>query len=229
MSHPERATAIVDWNAAPPRCIFPSMKNIWKWLGGAVAIVGGVFYAAGIRVHQDPGLQKVCFDSVGHAHYKVEPNCKVLKELRWTKNQFPLSVTTSNRGEPTRDANVAEAISNVNSQMGFKAFTLWGPDADKDATVNVTLDVPAERNWTDAGGQVRHARANGVMRATVQVTNIGDIATLHRVLVHEFGHVLGLAHDDFEDSAMWPTISGDRLGARFTDGDCSAIRKLYKR
>ncbi len=198
--------------------------------GAAIILaIGGFFASLGIKPHRDPGLQRVCFDAIGHAHYKAGPDCTAMRDVRWSKSQFPLSVTTSSRGERTKDANVAEAISNVNSQMGFRAFVLWSADADKDPAVQVALDVPAERGWMDAGGDVRFNRAStGVLSAAVRTCNAGDIATLHKVLVHEFGHVLGLAHDDFEDSAMWPDIAGERLGLRFTDGDRGIVRRLYR-
>ena len=47
------------------------------------------------------------------------------------------------------------------------------------------------------------------------------------VLVHEFGHVLGLEHDDYVKSIMYPVLPS-RLGrASYSDYDREIIQDLY--
>jgi len=201
------------------------MKKTLAALGAVIAAIGGIFLAVGIRPHKDPGLQMACFDSNGAAHYSPTKACKAMKEIRWAKSQFPLTVSVMAGAEQVNSGSVKTAVENFNRQLGFGALVL----NQQNASVQLILDAPSEPGWIDAGGDVRFRRnAAGVLSASMRICNPGDIATLHKVLLHEFGHVMGLAHDDFEDSAMWPTIGGERLGLRFTDGDRAILRRLYK-
>jgi predicted Zn-dependent protease len=47
-------------------------------------------------------------------------------------------------------------------------------------------------------------------------------------LEHEFGHVLGLGHDDFRTSVMFPEITNESITImRMTDNDRKLLRGLY--
>lgn len=56
------------------------------------------------------------------------------------------------------------------------------------------------------------------------VANSFDIET---VGLHEFGHILGLAHSSVAGSVMYPSVSPNFLKRTLTGDDRDAIRNLY--
>jgi hypothetical protein len=184
------------------------------------ALVGVIF---GVTTHTEPGLMSVCWNLDGTADYSHP--CANPSDLRWENSRIPLVVDG-----PAESSELREAVSIVNDQIGCQVLRL-SPGAGLTADVNVALDQPALVGVDNEGGSCRHLRgASGRMFAVVETINVTDPTSKTRVLVHEFGHALGLAHDPFESSIMYPTQpaqGSDPDFIRFTDSDMHMLHDMY--
>lgn len=196
------------------------LKKWQLWLfAGFVVIVGGLI-TFGVLTHSEAGLTR--------------------PGTTWEKAKFPISVSAKAYAGPDQDAvsSVQSAIKAVNSRLGFSALAL----VDGPGTIQVTIGVPQESSNSapiaydtlalkDAGGFFRVNAASGSkhwVNCLIETSNTGSSVILYQVLQHEFGHCLGLAHDDFTQSIMYPTQAEyEGLPPTFTDSDRKLLRKLY--
>lgn len=166
----------------------------------------------------------------------------------WEQGQLPLVVyaTTyrasefSEHGElvpPDSDDldTVKDVISVVNRRLGFTAFRLAVvPSHDiLNPEVPLVLGAPVEVGVGGAGGHAQ-IRLFGITAddCEIETRNTGTSELLWLTLYHEFGHCLGLAHDDFEQSIMRPVQSPTPDGVIppwFSDHDRRIIRERYMR
>lgn len=191
-----------------------------------VAAIVGVI--VGVSTHTEPGLQNVCWMPDGHAQVQ-NLTCEHPEELRWDRTHFPLTVSG-----PTDDSTIPSAVEFVNQEMGCVVLS-WEPTRGSTAEVtvepNATLDVGGA--FERGGGTIFTRGASGRMEASVLLAPVGSDFLRERVLVHEFGHVLGLAHDPFQASIMYatydPSVDDDTHVDifRFTDNDRQLIHNLY--
>jgi len=206
-----------------------NILNIVMYVVFALLTVGAIVgVIVGVTTHTEPGLLSVCWNLDGTADYTAP--CTTPANLQWDRARIPLIVDA-----PPDSSEVSEAVSIVNHQIGCEVLRLH-PGAGLTADINVALDQPAQVApngiEVDAGGSCRHVRgATGRMFAVVETVNVTDPTSKTRVLVHEFGHALGLAHDPFESSIMYPTQpaqGSDTLDLiRFTDSDTHLLNSLY--
>lgn len=220
-----------------------------RWIIGiavfaTIAIAAAVLIVYGVATHDEPGLLEVCRGVNGVAVYVDEVEgespqggaCADAAPLRWRRSDVPIGVNVTHGGTeggapPSEELRVAElAVRDFNAQVGFELFELDdGTGAPPD--VSLVLGAPAERG--DPPGECRHwLRPDGfASSAAVVVRNVPDDATVFRVLLHELGHVAGLAHDDWTGSIMnRRTISAEAAElppGRLTDADRSELRDLY--
>lgn len=181
-----------------------------------------------ILTHEESGLLTACDTESGSLNYGG-----ACYQVEWEPSQFPLDVyaTTSN---PEPAAEVGEAVSSavdlINSRLGFTALRM-----SRSVSSDIRIDFETAQDvstsaMTDPGGSALHHREESGLWCQVRTWNNGTVELVDRVLVHELGHCLGLAHDDFSDSAMYPEVhsDGDRLTRpRITDFDRDLLCSLY--
>lgn len=203
------------------------------WIVGALAlsVVALAFVIYGALTHSnDAGLLRVCWDDDGHAHYSACP--AQTEDLLWDRQAFPLDVRLVMNQEVISDEEHARhvlqgAIDEWNSQLGFEAFRLT---AGEPGEVNL---IWGSISWeSNDGGATSHYRMGGAQLATVHIFAIYGADLPTRVVFHELGHVIGLAHDNFQDSPMFPAAS-DNWEEDFFDNltlshyDVDLLRKHY--
>jgi len=195
----------------------------WVWY-----VFSGVFLAIAISIlfavltHKEAGLMRVCWQQ-GHAIYD-NPQCNT--ELKWNKTQLPLKYAIHfDEAHQGYINSVIEATKLWNAELGVTVFRL----ADNPAEAIITVEWGSMSS--NVGGHVSHRGITGPKIATITLTDASDVRAVYRYAVHEFGHVLGLAHDDFAQSVMYPTQPGLTGEITFTlpsDADKKLLRELYK-
>ena len=171
----------------------------------SIAVVSLLVY--GIRTYDEPGL--------------TDPAAS------WPA--MPLTVCVE-RGDTDL---VIEVKDTVNTRLGFAALVVdpGGPVAVTDCDITVRMGVAVEVGKDEAGGNYTlERRGDTYHHCAVETANTGTTELELLVLEHEFGHCLGLAHDDFDASIMrrvqkpW---SGKGFPAEITDWDRDLLRKKY--
>lgn len=185
----------------------------WKFMAIILAVlavvsIAGVIY--GVVTHTEPGLAN--------------------PDRRW--DHTPLTVSCHNyiSGDEGCDA-VFAAIDTVNARLGFQMLARTDGSADVVWTARAPVTVGDETCGhpgecfvlTGTGSTYTHCEAQ-----SMNVAGGGDLELL--VAYHGFGHCLGLAHDDFEQSIMRPVQrpTPDRtIPPWISDFDRELLRGIY--
>jgi hypothetical protein len=181
--------------------------------------IGAVILAAAF--HTEPGLLGACFKSDGTIE-RYEDAPRACPELKWDPSDFPIGVATV-VGDPSL---VKSAIDSINARLGFIAFRMT---QEATARIRVSIgvaptDAAQKRFQVSGGGATTHINAVGGLLATIFIVNVPLDEDRHVALVHELLHAIGLAHDPFEESIMFP-----KGGERITDHDRELLAGLYSR
>jgi hypothetical protein len=195
-----------------------------------VGVVVGLIYTAPAPV------LRVCWEG-DRAVYSEKAACPDPEELIWAGDQLPISALPLDPDGlhplPADDQftlATSSAIKSLNLELRLPLFSL----ASNQGSVAVR-EVPYERSMGDDVGVVQHTRDdNGHLYADVKIRSGLDMPTLHEVLRHELLHVVGMGHDDYANSTMFPItpemLLSDRLSTRHVaDRTIEAIRARYGR
>lgn len=227
-----------------------------------LAIAGLVFVVAlfgviwGVTHHSEEVLLNVCWNGssaeyIDETEVENRPCTTQPSELIYAKRQIPLTVFPISQDsvvmlEPDdRDSKVIEsAVRDINSQYGFELFKMaYGSEGVYESgRIKATVIVHTEASYTlgersiskDVPGWAIHSRRmDGSLQCDVYLRGGLSERYMYRVVLHELGHAMGLAHDnDNPSSVMFPLTKDDTnaehmLPSRFTDKDREMGRKLY--
>lgn len=160
----------------------------------------------------------------------------------WDRDDLPLLLVVDPAAEHWAP-DIYAAAKWWNKKLGFTAFLYLGvkrPSLDMltDGSIIIVTNFP----WPDpsdpefgrlAGrsetGLLSHRETGRTLRSIVFMTQnkevFDDRFIAVRMVRHELGHVLGLAHDPFEDSLMFPITNETPYDV--TDSDLEILRDLY--
>lgn len=167
----------------------------------------------GISTHDERTFQLACATPPsGIADYTGK-----CFEVRWVG----LPITVSSNGDRSQQAALLDEIDAMNAALKMRALV-----PAKDGQVgqaHVYFNVAPWPAMPHAGATTTHYFAGTfAVRAEVRVVNVALEHSLHTVLFHELGHVLGLADDDYAGVAM-----SVPPGTRLSDHDVRALRDAY--
>lgn len=185
----------------------------WKtWTMVAVLallfVAAGVILIVGIATHDEPTFRD--------------------DAITWERSDFPLRTCARDRRaediDPHALAALHDVLQTVDARLGFQALIFV---EDEPCAILVTFGVPVEPGWQDPGGYAEWSA--GERYCDVGIANVhGELMGL--VIYHELGHCLGLDHDDYEQSIMYPAqrqTPDGRLPPWISDHDRAAIRERY--
>lgn len=196
---------------------------VWYVIGAIVLALasGGVLY--GVLTHTEPGLMKVCWKG-SQAHY--DGDCQ---ELKWSKDKLPLPYYIAfDKDHKVYTDSVVKGADLWNKEI---ASVFKRVDKEEDALVHVTWGSVEIGKHCSAGSTSHGGTESGPENAKVVLRNPSDIHAVYRFAAHEFGHVLGLAHDEAPRSIMYPIqpdMTNDMTFVLPSDHDKKLLRGLYQ-
>jgi len=118
------------------------------------------------------------------------------------------------------------AIGTINDRLGFTLLENNYHGCVMSVTLGAPQDVSTASRHTDPGG------TSGVCPTgcCIETINTGTSELTSLSLEHEIGHCLGLAHDDYPMSIMYPALAPTPEGAyppRISDSDRDLLRSTY--
>lgn len=132
--------------------------------------------------------------------------CSKPASVGMAKADVPLQVAVIS---PEVEEDVLKAMAVFNRSVGCSLFTFAFANDPKLAPIVVRKGATqADDGSIHLGGTTSHTMFNGEWRATVVVHNLVLASEIQRAIMHELGHVVGLAHDDFKHSLMYSGTSG---------------------
>ena len=155
-------------------------------------------------------------------HFSHNENGFVDSSLRWADTPIPVSCREIREGGCSE---LRDAVATWNRQIGHDLFEMRD-----DAVIRVTVGVAYDaQEWDSPGGQFRlHRQGSTFTSCDIETSNTGQTAVLSRVLMHELGHCMGLEHDGWSGSVMFPVQSPNAY-PHVSDHDQTLIRNEYFR
>lgn len=185
---------------------------------------------------------RACGENLGLIH-----DNEVDKDLHWEKKDFPLTLVIHPNVVPSWGWAIEKSVDIWNRRVGFEMFRLFYLDVP-DATFEELLEVSPDgfipvMGMDDAElSDLLHRRVLGVTFIDSDeegvIHNAPVLLPLNTrahwppkgifTVVHEFGHVLGLAHDPCKESVMYfSDYPGAEEVLRIIQEDVTLLRELY--
>lgn len=218
----------------------PGWLKSKKFLTGfvvALTVASATIITVAVLTEPDRELLKVCWQGEiaiyvsGTEGPTAEDACDDPKPLIWPQgDHLTVSVTSPVEGlleDPPSEVEAAMEL--VNSQL--ETHLRFVRKEGSDIRVHWRKVYEAnEGTLGQADGYCIHKRKNGSMVAEMVVRAAGSNRLEYRKAIHEFGHCLGLPHDD--RGIMKPIVRDDSMDEkmefdRFGDGQQELIKKTY--
>ena len=202
---------------------------------GITAVIAIVGIVVGVLTHHERTLLLACWgnNTANYVEKGTRPNCDQPEEVIWPSKQIPITVTVlgmdgSETADPAFAKSMAAEVRSLDAELGMGLFSMV-----QSAGYVSAREVPYERSMGDERGIVVHHRdSQGQIFVDMRIVSGLDMSTFHEVVRHELLHAAGLAHDDYEESVMFP-ITPDYIFStgiskrRISDADLNRLRKLY--
>ena len=197
-------------------------KWMWIVLAAVVFTLAGGGVLCGVLTHDEPGLMKVCWSN-NTAVYS--DSCKL--DLKWRRAQLPLKYYISfGVNHKTYVKSVVGAADMWNKEIG-PVFTR----VDKAEDAHIQVSWGSQTPGKHTGGCTTHTGdEKGPTGAHVVLSEPSDTHAVYRHAAHEFGHVLGLAHDKAPRSIMYKEQPGVTVNMTLvlpSDSDKKLLQELY--
>lgn len=156
----------------------------------------------------------------GPNDFNDDQACEKPAYVGMTKTDVPLRVAITDQ---EIEDDVLNAIGAFNRRVGCSLFAF----TNDPGSAPVVLSRGAAESGDGSmhpGGTTSHTLVGGKWKATVVMYNLVTADEIQRGIMHELGHVVGLAHDDFKDSLMYRGTSGS---AYLTDDDRELLQGRY--
>lgn len=208
--------------------------KIYMSVVGALAVVLIIVILFFAITHEEPSLMGACWSGGDKNRVTLyeKDGAKNCPELTWDKNAIPLTVkATAYHQDAENEAliGVKTAVNHVNQLLGFEGFSLI---MEEDPDIFVTIGVPQDVMFDGPGGYVYHDKIGSKQRAFINIYNVVEPILLDKSIVHELLHALGLGHDDWEGSIMYPSNDSKELTLFkqlwLSDQDKKVLQDLYR-
>ena len=198
---------------------------------GAILLVAILFFAI---THKEPSLMGACwtiYNDKERVTLYESNGVKDCPKITWDKNAIPLIVKGVAYHQDTKNETITAvetAVRHTNQLLGFDGFSLT---TETEADILITIGVPQDGTFDGPGGHMYHEKNNSKQKAFIEVYNVVEPILLNKVIVHELLHALGLSHDDWEGSVMYPSNDSKELTSFkqlwLSDQDKKVLQDLY--
>lgn len=161
-------------------------------------VIAFVCTIAAVFLHKENGFMSVCWigDRVAYGD-----TAECTYKLVWPKDQMPLRYYSYNLTDVMHQS-LEAAVNMWNSEI--KTLLFVKAINKSDANLIITTGVVEAK---DQGAWTAHfGRDNKLTHAQVTITDIDYPNRMYKIIAHELGHVLGLAHDEARTSLMYPSM-----------------------